>query len=766
KVRKANPLTDLIDTEKSYVELLSGIIRKVAAAWSRSNLPPPELDAMFRAVEGVQKANRSLFNRLKEIGATPSNPKALGDLLMRWVEDLDKPYTNYCTKYTCGFDGWEPVASNPRLAGVLSTFSANYAPPPDHPSPQWTLDDLFLLPKHRLRYYKKLYGRLLKSTSPGRSDHRMLTDAMNKFDDLLMIVESRANLRVGVPADAGRASEDDVVIDLRTQSVINDYFRPPDFGAFDLDVPDNGSSSAHDSTERNSEGTAATSVSRESTKTMSMPIKDLEHRLATQRCLDIFTMNPRNVRLQVAPPNLTFTREMRMSTDCTIRFTSRVTGEHKLHREGHIYLLSDLFLVCERMTLQEQKDNAQQGADMWLCYPPLSGKVLRVGEVRDNTIDIAIMRKETLSLEFDSAGSQNLFLKELQDSIEFAMSLPPPSKQPPPPVPPLNPAPLPQSVSAPVSPNQAGSSMSQGSSNYTDSPEGYYSQPLPPQVPPPPPKQGGPPSPRGYGQPSVGQHPQPPYGPQPGQQYQPQPQYPPQGRATPQRQMSNQGGYPAEPSPVNGPNGSLPPPRASSAAPFNTIHKSPSSRSLNGLPPPPPNVPPMPANGFPPNAPYLPQSPPGPPAILRRPLGPAMQINPRAPSIIDQTFAEPSPPNSPIEETPRDVGPVKSTVTASFKCKVFLKQHHAQWKALGSANLKLYHQDPTNIKQLVVEDDKNKVIISTIVLTDGVERVGKTGVAIELSDQGRRTGIVYMLQLRNEKSAGGLFDSFLQGSDR
>jgi 5-enolpyruvylshikimate-3-phosphate synthase len=103
-----------------------------------------------------------------------------------------------------------------------------------------------------------------------------------------------------------------------------------------------------------------------------------------------------------------------------------------------------------------------------------------------------------------------------------------------------------------------------------------------------------------------------------------------------------------------------------------------------------------------------------------------------------------------------------------MKCKVFLKQQHAQWKSLGSAKLKLYRQEPTNVKQLVVEADSSsaKVLISTIVLTDGVERVGKTGVAIELSDRGQRTGIVYMIQLRNEKSAGGLFDELLVGSDR
>lgn len=72
------------------------------------------------------------------------------------------------------------------------------------------------------------------------------------------------------------------------------------------------------------------------------------------------------------------------------------------------------------------------------------------------------------------------------------------------------------------------------------------------------------------------------------------------------------------------------------------------------------------------------------------------------------------------------------------------------------------------MKQLVVKaDSKDKIIVSTIVLTDGVERVGKTGVAVELSnDKGARTGIIYMIQLRNEKAAGALFDKLLEGSDR
>jgi hypothetical protein len=99
-----------------------------------------------------------------------------------------------------------------------------------------------------------------------------------------------------------------------------------------------------------------------------------------------------------------------------------------------------------------------------------------------------------------------------------------------------------------------------------------------------------------------------------------------------------------------------------------------------------------------------------------------------------------------------------------MKCKVFLQTSHQQWKALGTAKLMLYLQSPGNGKQLVCQqENSNKtVIISTMVLTDGVERMGKTGVAIELSDKGARTGIVYMLQLKNEQSATGLFNQLLR----
>jgi hypothetical protein len=86
-----------------------------------------------------------------------------------------------------------------------------------------------------------------------------------------------------------------------------------------------------------------------------------------------------------------------------------------------------------------------------------------------------------------------------------------------------------------------------------------------------------------------------------------------------------------------------------------------------------------------------------------------------------------------------------------MKTKVFLKQSHSQWKALGTAKLRVFVQKPGNSKQLVVGTDKGKTLISTMVLTDGIERVGRTGVAVDISDRGVRTGIVYMLQVESHR---------------
>ena len=114
--------------------------------------------------------------------------------------------------FVSGFDDWEPVQSNKRLPGVLEAFSQ--ANPPPH-SPLWTLDALFSLPQARIKYYLKLYGRLLKNSTPGKATDKKLIEAVAKLEDLLSVLEDRKGVQLPGPSQTFE-SQDEVVIDTRT----------------------------------------------------------------------------------------------------------------------------------------------------------------------------------------------------------------------------------------------------------------------------------------------------------------------------------------------------------------------------------------------------------------------------------------------------------------------------------------------------------------------------------------------------------------------
>jgi hypothetical protein len=78
---------------------------------------------------------------------------------------------------------------------------------------------------------------------------------------------------------------------------------------------------------------------------------------------------------------LPFTRELLISADVTITITPRSTGVEVVHQQGHIYILSDLFLIGERMPPQDRAAYGPDGPDTWLMYPPLAGKHLKVFDV-------------------------------------------------------------------------------------------------------------------------------------------------------------------------------------------------------------------------------------------------------------------------------------------------------------------------------------------------------------------------------------------------
>lgn len=121
-----------------------------------------------------------------------------------------------------------------------------------------------------------------------------------------------------------------------------------------------------------------------------------------------------------------------------VRFTSKATGIEVIHHHGYLYILSDLFLLCEEMAREERVARGEDGKDMRLCYPPLSGKVVNVTEVPgqgllcnssrysslipfiENVLQVSIMRKETLIMEAGSRLQRDRILNEFQECISFA----------------------------------------------------------------------------------------------------------------------------------------------------------------------------------------------------------------------------------------------------------------------------------------------------------------------------------------------------------
>ncbi|SCV72283.1 BQ2448_4977 [Microbotryum intermedium] len=954
-IKRANPLEDLIYTEQTYVDDLGMVIKRVAAAWSPTNLPPPALVTIFRSMHAIYKTNELFLTRLIEIGPNPSSPRALGDLLMRWVDDLAPSYTDYSRAYSTDFDLFTPVQMNAQLVPLLQQL-----PWPDtlddddelSDATNLTLDALFSLPHIRLKYYKKLYAKLLRSAVVGG----LLVDANVKLDALLesyakarktsVVVlhggaepteEARRRARRMTPPTDSSASTSTSANTSANTSAGNTATAPNGLRSSGESGTVN---SSFDSSARSSAVTVQSSVTDGSNKThtpamtvsegpASPRIQDLERILNTSRALDIFTMLPKKCKLQMAPPSLPFTRSVRRSGDVALSLYPRSDprGNKVVVDCAYLILLTDLFLVCQRMTSQERMANVGSdgdGPEFWLVYPPLAGKHLRVvrAQTAEHTLEITVMKKETLIVRFSDGRALDEWKESFEDAIAFGAAQPssaarsnsvassranaapsssvPPVLSPTAPYSPLSlgnmPGALPEKswdelhplpVRTPVNyqheffPQPRGSLSTNAS--YAASPSAVPSF-VPPSSSPPTDRRlpalnkltidtsrwlnasGSQPDRRAF---SAGPHPGSPASMGPLNGYA-SPQYAQPFSASPRpyglpgsAASSNSIACSVSPSPQsaafqssNGNRG--PSPSQPGSAMSYSERQSPfGAPSQNGNP----NeygpgsqrsaLPPLPPSGIPERLVKSSSSrsngssassgtvyssnhheiPPVPSSARSSAndsfggdgrfnmgrsqdsyrsaetfgrggtLGPPSQLIHRSRSADGlrdpreyrpSAYAASSAPGSSyngydgrrhernsmdfdddaddddedatsaIERARKE----QTSVIAQMRCKVFLQHGHGQWKSLGTAKLKLFLSKPSLTKQLVVDSDKNKTIISTIVLTDGVERVGKTGVAIKLSNQGEKTGIVYMLQMKTEQSCVGLFDQLLIGSDR
>lgn len=80
--------------------------------------------------------------------------------------------------------------------------------------------------------------------------------------------------------------------------------------------------------------------------------------------------------------------------------------------------MTDLLLFCKQMP-DSKAEEAQ--AKMWLMFPPLAGKHLRVSRVDDDECQfrVDVMRKETVHITVSSRAERDHWIMVLEEAIDY-----------------------------------------------------------------------------------------------------------------------------------------------------------------------------------------------------------------------------------------------------------------------------------------------------------------------------------------------------------
>lgn len=402
--RRTNPLGELISTETRYVHELGITLHRVAAAWNPKDLPAKDVDAMFRALHTVYRTNSEFLRALEEIGPNPTSPKGLGNLLMHWVDTLQGPYTHYIDVYSPHLDTRPDIVHHVRLQSVLQNMNRQI-PRNDHPS-GWTLDRFFELPIVRLVFYKKLYGRLLRNAQPGRSDHTLLLTANDKLDALNDRAQRRSTSPASRSADqkALASASSPPTNDPRPLSPMSPMMGrallPPHEGAVPAPVP----AWTH-------------SAQLISSSITSQSLDQMQARIDSTRTIDIFTMEPKNCRLQLVLPGLSFERALRLTDGAKLEILP-AQGKPLMIQSARLILLTDLMLVAE-----DVMPSASGAPDIKLIFPPLSGRFI---DAFDDTrwepacVRLSIMNRVSMVMHLATTERKHEWLQALSACKSFS----------------------------------------------------------------------------------------------------------------------------------------------------------------------------------------------------------------------------------------------------------------------------------------------------------------------------------------------------------
>ncbi|KAG0028054.1 hypothetical protein BGZ81_005058 [Podila clonocystis] len=378
-----NPLQDLLDSEREYLNDLKILLQRVSAGWTQDNFPPKEVDTMLQNIETIHLINRKLTKRLNEVEESPNPSQDMSKLLIWFIDDMEAPYSNYCRNHESHLDNWPEIINNTRLQNILTEIAAEQVQ-------HVTLDSFLMKPIDRLHYYRRLYMRLLDSTERGNPDFDALEASFIRIDTILRLVT------IDVPGTS-RHPASPALSGISSMSALRNALPSPPISGHDPKSPnfppqqrrpDYPNSPALPPSPL-SPGMGPNNGPQQPNSFAAM--QDLERTLDTSQVLDLFTMQPKPCslslalieRYEVIRGNFSFS----ISTD---------GGPEDRFDNGLVLLLSDLLLMC-RLKTREEMDRNPEGnfSSLWLVFPPLAVRHVFANDItqdaRDPTLELTIV---------------------------------------------------------------------------------------------------------------------------------------------------------------------------------------------------------------------------------------------------------------------------------------------------------------------------------------------------------------------------------------
>ncbi|CAG8440555.1 6148_t:CDS:2 [Scutellospora calospora] len=363
-------LTILIETEEEYLIDLKCLLQRVTASWNNEHPPPKKLDGMFCLIDKIYRGNREFFHKLKKFKNDPQSSQSLVDILMNWIDKLEKPYTNYCQGYVRGIESLPEIEGNMNLQQTLN--------------------------------------RQLRNSDPGSSDSMNFTDAIKRID-LLIDVEKRTknsqssnNVLPVSPTHQPLSLLDNSHNDVEKRARSSQGSKS-DYSQEDIDYSNSPDSS----------------YLVQNVQTLS----ELQPVLDTTNIEDFITNKPKPMKIDLLPPRLPFNRELILSGEFTIVYENDESDNSpQVSVKAKLFLLTDLLLICQILSPDEKQFNPSK--DYCLLFPPFSGRHLSIIDNYDEKrelIQLNFMQKKDLIILAENREQKEMWLHELNTMINFTI---------------------------------------------------------------------------------------------------------------------------------------------------------------------------------------------------------------------------------------------------------------------------------------------------------------------------------------------------------